>query len=323
MIVGFGGAIFLGIAGAARRMLGSVSVFWLTIVVADFFYDGGFAVIGPYMAEVWPTRLRATGMGSAYGFGGIGKIIGPLGLALIVGSDNMITPKATLDAIGPSFLYFAAWMVLCGCAFLFFGFETGGESMATIDRSLETNREPGAGRRVRPRFATRRKCGIVPRKNHNSGVQCMPDIHPQILKARALQPLLTEHGAEINRIRKLTPAVVTALKEGDFFRMLQPKSIGGLELKPSDFSQVTEAIATADGSTGWVTCQSNGCSMTAAYLDPRSRRRCLGRSMASWPGARRAGHSRRSRSRAAIASPARGASPPDRRTPPGLVRICA
>ena len=75
----------------------------------------------------------------------------------------------------------------------------------------------------------------------------MPDIHPQILKARALQPLLAENGAENNRIRKLTPAVVTALKQGDFFRMLQPKSIGGLEMKPSDFSQVTEAIAAADG----------------------------------------------------------------------------
>ncbi len=104
----------------------------------------------------------------------------------------------------------------------------------------------------------------------------MPDIHPQILKARALQPLLAEHGDEINRIRKLTPAVVTALKEGNFFRMLQPKSIGGLEMKPSDFSQVTEAIAAADGSTGWVTCQSNGCSMTAAYLDPAVAREMFG-----------------------------------------------
>ena len=112
-------------------------MFWLAIVVAAFFYDGGFAVIGPYMAEVWPIRLRTTGMGAAYGFGGIGKIIGPLGLALIVGSDNLITPKATLDAIGPSFTYFTAWMLLCGCAFLFFGFETRGASIGDIDRTLE------------------------------------------------------------------------------------------------------------------------------------------------------------------------------------------
>jgi MFS transporter, putative metabolite:H+ symporter len=146
MIVGFGGAIFVGIAGALHsEFIGTVSVFWLAIVFASFFYDGGFAVIGPYLAEVWPIRLRATGMGAAYGFGGIGKIIGPLGLAVIVGSDNMITPKATLDAIGPSFAYFTAWMLLCGCAFLFFGFETGGESIATIDRSLERPEPARAG----------------------------------------------------------------------------------------------------------------------------------------------------------------------------------
>ena len=96
----------------------------------------------------------------------------------------------------------------------------------------------------------------------------MPDIHPQILKARALQPLLTERAAEFNRLRQLTPDVVKVLKEGNFFRLLQPKSIGGLEMKPSDFSKVTEAIATADGSTGWVVCQSNGCSTTSAFLDP-------------------------------------------------------
>jgi putative MFS transporter len=95
-------------------------------------------VIGPYMAEVWPTRLRTTGMGSAYGFGGLGKIIGPLGLALMIGASDVIKPQATVAAIVPGFLYFAAWMALCGCAFLFFGFETGQQSLTEIDASLQT-----------------------------------------------------------------------------------------------------------------------------------------------------------------------------------------
>jgi putative MFS transporter len=96
------------------------------------------------MAEVWPTRLRATGMGSAYGFGGIGKIIGPLGLALIVGTSNVIEPKATLAAITPSFLYFAAWLVLCGMAFALFGFETGRRSISAIDGDLSEDAAPTA-----------------------------------------------------------------------------------------------------------------------------------------------------------------------------------
>jgi MFS transporter, putative metabolite:H+ symporter len=140
IILGFGGMICIITAGLGHNvMFGSVSLFWLMIVFADFFYDGGFAVIGPYMAEVWPTRLRTTGMGSAYGFGGLGKIIGPLGLALMIGASDVIKPQATIAAIVPGFMYFAAWMALCGCAFLFFGFETGRQSLTEIDASLQAN----------------------------------------------------------------------------------------------------------------------------------------------------------------------------------------
>jgi MFS transporter, putative metabolite:H+ symporter len=139
IVLGFGGMICIAVAGIGHNvMIGSVSLFWLMIVCADFFYDGGFAVIGPYMAEVWPTRLRTTGMGSAYGFGGLGKIIGPLGLALMIGASDVIKPQATVAAIVPGFLYFAGWMALCGCAFLFFGFETGRQSLTEIDAALQT-----------------------------------------------------------------------------------------------------------------------------------------------------------------------------------------
>ncbi len=138
LIMGAGGTICIAAAGLMHDVfLGGVSMFWLMIVFADFFYDGGFAVIGPYMAEVWPTRLRTTGMGSAYGFGGLGKIIGPLGLALMIGASDVIKPQATIDAIVPAFMYFAAWMAVCFCAFLFFGFETGKKSFTDIDSTLE------------------------------------------------------------------------------------------------------------------------------------------------------------------------------------------
>ncbi len=137
MLAGFGGTAAIAAAGMLHdSVAGGVSLFWLSIIVADFFYDGGFAVIGPYLSEVWPTNLRTTGMGASYGFGGIGKIIGPLGLAMIVGSSDVISPKATMDAIGPAFAYFAAWMALCGCGFLFFGFETGRKSITAVDREL-------------------------------------------------------------------------------------------------------------------------------------------------------------------------------------------
>jgi alkylation response protein AidB-like acyl-CoA dehydrogenase len=96
----------------------------------------------------------------------------------------------------------------------------------------------------------------------------MTEVHPQVARALALHPLIKQEGDEIDRRRELTPPVVKALKDGGFFRMLQPRSIGGMELKPSDFSRVTEALSAADGSIAWVVCQGNGCSMMAAYLEP-------------------------------------------------------
>jgi alkylation response protein AidB-like acyl-CoA dehydrogenase len=121
---------------------------------------------------------------------------------------------------------------------------------------------------------------IPPKMRHRpiqeSGGTRMTEIHPQVERARALHPLLQHEGAEVNRRRELTQPIVRALKDGNFFRMLQPRSIGGMEMKPSAFASVTEAVASADGSTGWVVCQSNGCSMSAAYLDPNVAREIFG-----------------------------------------------
>jgi alkylation response protein AidB-like acyl-CoA dehydrogenase len=97
----------------------------------------------------------------------------------------------------------------------------------------------------------------------------MAELHPQVARALALHPLLKQEGDEVDQRRELTAPIVKALKAGEFFRMLQPRSIGGMELRPSDFARVTEAISAGDGSAGWVVCQSNGCSMSAAYLDPK------------------------------------------------------
>jgi MFS transporter, putative metabolite:H+ symporter len=93
-------------------------------------------VVGPYAAEVWPAHLRTSGMGSAYGFGGIGKVIGPLGLALIVGSSNVVKPEASVEHILPAFVYLAAWFAMAGAVYLFLGIETRGRSIEEIDRSL-------------------------------------------------------------------------------------------------------------------------------------------------------------------------------------------
>ena len=104
----------------------------------------------------------------------------------------------------------------------------------------------------------------------------MTEVHAAVARALGLHPLIRQEADEIDRSRHLTRPLVAALKEGGFFRMLQPRSIGGMEMRPSEFASVTEALAAADGSVAWVICQGNGCSMTAAYLNPDVAREIFG-----------------------------------------------
>src|SRR5262249_59938549 len=105
----------------------------------------------------------------------------------------------------------------------------------------------------------------------------MPAIHPQVQKARDLMPVIAAASQEHDEKRELTKPVVKALIEGRFFTMLKTKAVGGMELRPSIFAQVTEALAIADASTGWVVCQSNGCSTTSAYVDSKVAQEIFGR----------------------------------------------
>jgi len=140
-LLGFGAAFFLLMAGVFHaEVVGGVSAFWLLLIAAFFFADGGFAIVGPYAAEVWPAHLRTSGMGSAYGFGGVGKIIGPLGLALVVGSSNVVKPEASVEHLLPAFAYLAAWFAMAGAVYLFLGIETKGRSIEEIDRDLAASR---------------------------------------------------------------------------------------------------------------------------------------------------------------------------------------
>ncbi len=137
ILLSFGGAVSLVIAGMFHDVfLGGVSVFLLMLMAQRFFGDGGYALVGPYSAEVWPAALRGSGMGFGYGLGNFGKIVGPLGLALIVGSTDIVKPQASLPALEPAMYYLAAWSVISGLAFVLWGIEVKGRSIEEIDAAL-------------------------------------------------------------------------------------------------------------------------------------------------------------------------------------------
>ena len=137
-LIGTGGAIAMALAGYWHDVyIGTVSVFFVMIMVQRFFGDASYAIIGPYIAEIWPNRLRASGMGFSYGIGNLGKIIGPLGLALIVGSSEYVSPKVTVEAIFPALLFLAFWYGQAGLVFLFLANETKGRSIEEISSTLD------------------------------------------------------------------------------------------------------------------------------------------------------------------------------------------
>src|SRR6516165_7803171 len=130
-------AFFMSLAGYLHDVfLGGVSMFFVMILVQSFFGSGNYSIVGPYMGELWPARLRGSGMGFVYGVGNLGKFIGPAGLALIAGSSNFVNPQATLDALVPGFNYFAFWYVLGAVAFWLIGMETRGRTIDEIESEL-------------------------------------------------------------------------------------------------------------------------------------------------------------------------------------------
>jgi putative MFS transporter len=119
-----------------------VSLFLVALVAAAFFVDGGFANLAPYTSEVYPTHLRTQGMGAAWAMSGVGRIVGPLGVALIAGTGDLIEPEATTDAMLPAFLYLAAFSLVVGVAFVASTLEPHGQDLESVSAELAEEAAP-------------------------------------------------------------------------------------------------------------------------------------------------------------------------------------
>jgi alkylation response protein AidB-like acyl-CoA dehydrogenase len=103
-------------------------------------------------------------------------------------------------------------------------------------------------------------------------------------RARELGPELEAAAEEIERRRELPEPIVEALIERGLFRLLLPRTLGGAELPPAAYVQVIEEVAKHDASTAWCLGQANGCTMTAAVLDPEVAQEIFGdrRGIVAW-----------------------------------------
>ncbi|HEX7672018.1 MAG TPA: acyl-CoA dehydrogenase family protein [Polyangiaceae bacterium] len=73
-----------------------------------------------------------------------------------------------------------------------------------------------------------------------------------IARARALRPVLLERLPVADELRRVPDATIADFHAAGFFRMLQPKRWGGLEVHPRTFFEVQTEIAKGCASSAWV-----------------------------------------------------------------------
>lgn len=69
---------------------------------------------------------------------------------------------------------------------------------------------------------------------------------------RDILPILRERAAETERERAVPNESIKEIRETGFYRLLQPKRFGGLESTLRPFYTGIKTLASACGSTGWV-----------------------------------------------------------------------
>jgi indole-3-acetate monooxygenase len=113
---------------------------------------------------------------------------------------------------------------------------------------------------VKPRQA-------LPIKTTHFAGRATADDSPVLHAAIGLAQQIRAASDEIERGRRITPAVAAAMKDTGVFGMPMPRVWGGPELDPVTQFRVIETLAMADGSVGW--CAMIGCDggYVTAFLD--------------------------------------------------------
>jgi alkylation response protein AidB-like acyl-CoA dehydrogenase len=83
------------------------------------------------------------------------------------------------------------------------------------------------------------------------------DAQPLVRAAAALCPTLRRYEEAIEREQRLPPPLVTQLHAAGFYRMVIPRSLGGLQVDPLTYLRVVELLAEGAGSVGWNVCNNS------------------------------------------------------------------
>ena len=78
-----------------------------------------------------------------------------------------------------------------------------------------------------------------------------PTLFDPVAEARRIGALLREHAPQADRDARLPAASMQALRDGGFFRLYVPRSLGGTELDPLTYAQAQEELARHDAAAAW------------------------------------------------------------------------
>ncbi len=130
VIWGLAGTVALAAAGYYDSVfIGGIPLMVILMCCSTFCIEGGFSNLAPYTVESYGVNLGARSSGLGQTANGVGKIIGPLSLAVIAGTSHLVSFQQTAKAVFPAFLFLAFCMALVGLSFLFLGVETHGKAM--------------------------------------------------------------------------------------------------------------------------------------------------------------------------------------------------
>ena len=166
---GFLAAIALAAAAWFNdTFVGGVPLLVVFLCCSTFGIDGSFANLAPYTVEVFGVRLGARSSGLGQAANGVGKILGPLSLALIAGTGNIVSPHATAEAVLPAFMFLAFAMVLVGLSFTALGMETHGVPIRLHEQMADQPAEEACSRAPR-QLAAAARATPLPRSSLRRG----------------------------------------------------------------------------------------------------------------------------------------------------------
>jgi len=96
--------------------------------------------------------------------------------------------------------------------------------------------------------------------------------HDPLSRATALGDEIAAAADEIERTRRIPPALLAHIHEARLCRMLLPRAFDGDEVEPGTYLLTIDAVARADASVAWNLFVANSAALIAPHLEPETAR---------------------------------------------------